>query len=158
MNRIEVETHLSHVEVERAIKLLLKERERAKLRGQRIRAKAREEGGIPPVKEPKVREPKVREPKVKEPKVREPKVPKPRKSRAGIKPTKVYYVPLAVPVAVPEKSSPLRRLKIWRRWRSLRLGGTEGGGAFIGLKIFISTPDRKRDKYGSDFCERSYLH
>jgi hypothetical protein len=103
MNRIEVETHLSLVEVERAITLLLKERERAKLRGQRIRAKAREEGGIPPVKEPKVREPKVREPKVKEPKVREPKVPKPRKSRAGIKPTKVYYVPTGRPRGRPRK-------------------------------------------------------
>jgi hypothetical protein len=105
MNRIEVETHLSLVEVERAITLLLKERERAKLRGQRVRAKAREEAGIPPVKEPKERKP--REPKERKPREpREPKEPKPRKSRAGIKPTKTYYVPTGRPRGRPRKALP----------------------------------------------------
>jgi hypothetical protein len=100
MNHIlEIETHLSYVEVERAIKLLLKERERSKLRGQRVRAKTREEAGIPPVKEPKAREPK-------EPKERVQKERKPRKSRAGIKPTKVYYVPTGRPRGRPRKALP----------------------------------------------------
>jgi hypothetical protein len=104
MNRIEVETHLSLVEVERAIKLLLKERERSKLRGQRVRAKAKEEAGIPPVKERKPREPK--EQVQKEQKERVQKERKPRKSRAGIKPTKVYYVPTGRPRGRPRKALP----------------------------------------------------
>lgn len=98
MNRVELDTQLTKEEVERAIRLLLKERERAKLRAQRVRAKAREGAPPKPVKEPKER--KERTPK-------ERKEPKPRKSRAGVKPAKSYYVPTGRPRGRPRKVLPV---------------------------------------------------
>lgn len=89
-----IETDLTKEEVERAIQLLIKGRERSKLRSQRLRDKARAER-LP--KEPK--EPKERKP-------REHKEPKPRKSRAGIKPAKSYYVPTGRPRGRPRKEAP----------------------------------------------------
>lgn len=84
-----IETDLTKEEVERAIQLLIKGRERSKLRSQRLRDKARAERPPAPPKESKPRA-----------------EPKPRKSRAGIKPNKTYYVPTGRPRGRPRKEVP----------------------------------------------------
>ena len=52
MTLITVDTHLTQVEVERAINFLLKERERTKLQGQRRRIRLKE-NNLPIIKEKK---------------------------------------------------------------------------------------------------------